>query len=571
MNKYYNYENIFLWDDSTWAARNGNLEPLLYHLYHLNYKLRKESCSIDYYKDHPDESLTVKTNSFTFSDVTAEWEKKGLHYHCTGMGGINWIAMVPLECVNGKLHNPTVLVVPNCTDTDNPRWAMNTLKHYQEYLTYASQNKVLVLFLNQGADDCKGVYVDIMLEVCSIYRVNFSKAFIDLTALHCADENIKDVPGINAAAFSKETILGSIPAVSITDQWESTLGHQVHVRRSNRRKEYFDAEVLKHSTVGHRMADSIRVEYDYDQLSKDPLQKNRWTEMGLVCDEHFTEGERWLTMVPKEALGVPEKKIPLILVMKEVRDASDFMTLTAFQFYYDLIEIAANGECMLLFFALETADDNELLVSLLKEAEKMYPVDPARVYITGQSHNGYLALEFARRHFNLIAAVATLNDRIGMAAPSCSVDIIIQTDEMIEEYARHDLPLINILGQAENILYTENQDTKNYLAYADGFRRRMKAFRCTEYSTDEIAEARRSSELACRMNGIPSDRSEVRYIMGNEAYICDYKNRDNKWHLRLVSLQNLPHMISPAMFELSWSFLRRFARDSATGRIIELY
>lgn len=571
MNQYYTYENLFLWDHDTWEARNGELEALLFHLYRQNYALRKAECSKDYYADHPDTTLIPKTNSFLFPDIVAQWEEKGLHYHCTGMGGINWIAMVPKACMEGRLHNPTVLVVPNCTDIENPRWAMNTLKHYEAYNEYAAANDVLVLYLNQGIDDCKGVFVDIMLEVCAIFRINFTNAYIDLTTLHVAGQALEDVPGLKREAFGQEESINGIPVISIANIWESTMAHQEHVRRSNRRKAQFDAERLAHSTVGRRMADSMRVEWEYDRTSTDPLQKARWAKMGLSCVEHFTDAERWLTMTPESALENPKKKIPLLLVMKEVRDASDFMTLTAFQFYYDFLEIAANGECMMLFFAMESVQDNELLVKLIEETKEKYPVDPSRIYLVGQSHNGYLALEFARRHVDTIAAIATLNDRHGISAPAYSRDNVIVTDEMLEDMSQHDLPLINFCGIAENIFHTTAPGTADYANNIDAFQRRLKGFRCPVRSAEEIAAAINSDNLAERMNGVPADRTDVRYVMGNEMYICDYKNVDGKWHLSMVTIENLPHMISPAMAETAWSFLRRFARDQQTGEIIERY
>ena len=57
--------------------------------------------------------------------------------------------------------------------------------------------------------------------------------------------------------------------------------------------------------------------------------------------------------------------------------------------------------------------------------------------------------------------------------------------------------------------------------------------------------------------------------MGHEVYVSDIYNVEGKCHLRLVTLENLPHMISPQMAELGWTFLRRFARE-ADGSITEL-
>ena len=78
-----------------------------------------------------------------------------------------------------------------------------------------------------------------------------------------------------------------------------------------------------------------------------------------------------------------------------------------------------------------------------------------------------------------------------------------------------------------------------------------------------------SKDLAERKNGVPADHTEVRYVMGHEVYIADVYNNAGKHHLRFATLDNLPHMITPQMAELSWEFLRRFARDE-NGRIVEL-
>ena len=69
--------------------------------------------------------------------------------------------------------------------------------------------------------------------------------------------------------------------------------------------------------------------------------------------------------------------------------------------------------------------------------------------------------------------------------------------------------------------------------------------------------------------GLYADRTEVRFSMGHEVYIADVQNNDGNWQLRFVSIENLPHMITPQMAELSWEFLRRFARQP-DGTIKEL-
>jgi hypothetical protein len=82
---------------------------------------------------------------------------------------------------------------------------------------------------------------------------------------------------------------------------------------------------------------------------------------------------------------------------------------------------------------------------------------------------------------------------------------------------------------------------------------------------------RTAPDLAARRVGVPNDGTETRYIYGCECYIADIKNKAGKKHLRLATLENLPHMHAPQMPKLSWDFVRRFARDLETGEVVELF
>ena len=105
---------------------------------------------------------------------------------------------------------------------------------------------------------------------------------------------------------------------------------------------------------------------------------------------------------------------------------------------------------------------------------------------------------------------------------------------------------------------------------AESWQRRLRSARCPMRTIEEIAATRDSSDLAERSIGVPADRTEVLTLDGSENYIVDIKNNEGKYHLRMIALGNMPHTVTPAMIQLSWSFLRRFARDQKTGAIIEL-
>lgn len=227
---------------------------------------------------------------------------------------------------------------------------------------------------------------------------------------------------------------------------------------------------------------------------------------------------------------------------------------------------------MMLFFALETPQDNdEFLPGIIEEAAQIYPVDRSRIYITGQSHNGLYALEFYRKHPEILAGAATLSDPIGIQN-AARVDYYDgPAEEIVKSFRQHDMPLININGQLENSYRNQDRKTEKIAEDVLNFQKRLEAFRCPERTAEEINAAKYSKDYVTRMNGIPADATQLRYMMGEECYVSDLKNTDGKWHLRFVTIGNCPHMIMPQMAELSWEFLRRFSRSTQTGEIVELY
>jgi hypothetical protein len=86
----------------------------------------------------------------------------------------------------------------------------------------------------------------------------------------------------------------------------------------------------------------------------------------------------------------------------------------------------------------------------------------------------------------------------------------------------------------------------------------------------EIAATKNSTDYVERLLGIPADKTEVLFLEGSENCIADIKNVDGKYHLRILALGNMPHTVTPAMSDLSWSFVRHFARYQETGACIEL-
>lgn len=544
MNRDYSYDNISLWSPETWVGSDAPIHPQVCAILEKQAAVQPGALDRARFEGRggtPD----PKTNVVTLPEVVAEWEDKGLEYHFAGMGFVSWLALIP----HAHTRRTPLLLVFACADRHDPMWAMEILEYYRATNEKAAAEGFAVLYIVQDDAHASGIYMDILLEVSALWKIDMERVMLDVSAL---------------GPQEGESSFHGIRCVDATGRWIGTTAHQFICAQINRSNPEFDFERLIHSTLGQKIADSMRLEKDFRRFDEPELLE-LYRRRGLALEAHVTAGERWLTLSPTGAEG----PLPLLVCMKEVRPSSEFQALTALQFYDGFAELAACGAFRMLFFAMEQPDDNELLTAILEEAKRLYPIDAERVYITGQSHNGYLALEFVRRHPTLFAGVATLNDRHGIASPNYSVDPVKMSDEMLADFARHDIPLINLCGQIENVFPHTERGTQGYRNAIDAYHRRLAAFRCPDKSDEEIEAALTGSDRANRVNGVPGDRSEIVWTMGFEAYISDVRNTDGNWHLRFVTLENLPHMISPQMAELSWSFLRRFARDAQTGEIRE--
>ena len=543
----YTYPNIFLWDDATWADREAPIQPLVNDLCKYMFENVKPHANLGLYTGRTDGDYNAKSNVRTYPEVLESWEKKGIHCHITSMGFMAWIAMIP----HGAKADTPVVVRYHSADMKDENWAMDTLTYYRDMNENAVKNGFAVVYLVTGAPFGSGIFTDILMEVAALWRLDLKPIYMDLT-------------GLPEDKFPGGEEFHGLRVRNVDDQWQSFVGHQYICGSMNKRNPEFDLQKLIHSPLGKAMADGMRMEYDYRRWD-DPELLAQIEEKGVKLEGHWLKGERYLTASP---IG-NEKKIPLFICMKEVRPCNEFHALTALQFYSHHLDLVAMNECMLLYFAMESPEDNELLVEIMDEVIANYPVDTSRIYITGQSHNGYLALDFACHHIDRITAIATLNDRHGIASPYYAHESVPVTDEMVEIFKANELPLINICGQIENVFPHTEPGSKAREQAIDAYCRRLIAFNCPEKTVEEVEAALESKDLAERKNGVPADHTEVRYVMGHEVYIADVNNNAGKHHLRFVSLDNLPHMITPQMAELSWEFLRRFARNE-NGKIIEI-
>lgn len=490
-----------------------------------------------------------------------------MYFSSYGMMGVQ---MAPAAVERHELYDAKVLLIPFLPHGD-PHEGMNLLVEHEDVLTLAAEEDILVQFA-----DCResggGAMIEKAIETQGTFRIAYKPVYLDISLLTRHGLTLADIPGLELTQWAQPITLAGRTVVDISDKWQVNLAHQHCISEIYRRSQpEWDFDRHIRSMAGKRQAEGMRLEYECLD-PHDPKMDDFFSQRGVRYEDRYVGRDWYVTLTPESAFSRPEHKLPLLIVMKEPRTCFPGVMQTAFQFYYDFIELCARGEFAMLFFALETPwDNNEVLPGIIENALRDYPIDPRRVYLVGQSHNGYYALEFYRTHPKLIAAAATLCDPVGLQAGARIDYYKSRAEEIIASFREYDYPLININGNLENSYCKPDRSPEKIADDLFHFQNRLAAFKLPMRSREEILAAQVSPDYATRKNGVPADRTEVRYLMGSEAYVSDYCREDGKWYFRYISLENTPHMIMPQMAELSWEFLRRFARDNKTGEVIELY
>ena len=582
-NTAYRCEGYELWQDEKWADRISRIDGLIQYL--------TANCALDIgawcrpalSAEREAALYSGKVGAVMLPEFFDHWERKGLSLRCLDMTE-HWMAAIPSYALpKGELRLP-VLAVYLHGDYDDHFWPMDIAQTYQAYLEMAVRDGWMVLFTlsNKGPDKDR-TYVNILQEASALFPCDMKRLYLDVSAVR---EQISAIPSNVGNVHSLVTEVTSlyIPAIPMEGHWEyrGSLGRDL-MMADKYSLGSFDREAVLHSETGKKLMEGILLEYRYDTVFDAGFRKH-FADMGLALDVHHTNGERWITLSPKAAQD-SQGKLPLVCVMQEVYEGNEHLAVTAFSYFYELTKIAANGECILLFFVLEDADSNDLLAKLIEEAADLYPVDKERVYVTGHSHDGRFTLEFCARNYRKIAACATLGNFCGLES-SKRLGKAGVTDERMEQLRTIALPLANFCGCAEHggklpvnvdartLPLRPGQEFGRTLTLEDrleAWHRRLYAWNCPPKTDEEILAVKSSPNVVERELGFPVDRSSVRVMDGFKHYIGDLRDTNGHDYLRMVGHENMPHLPTPAMLNLAWEFMSRFARDLETGEIRELW
>lgn len=576
MNRYYSYENIELWEPKYWDERSlpvnnlvqwiGEIDPLVDTYYPLPKQM-----------DKPVDRNSTGFQGYIPPEEITYWDERGYSVEIHHIWVAKWISFVP-KCAVRNSGTVFSTVLSMHQEHIDAAWPAKTLLKYRDFLDEASKKRMIMLVVVTDGRDVTRQYANILMEAISLYPIDYTKISLNVSAVYSGGHSLEEVPG-GIWADADGTLLKN-PDAAVKQVGEFSLldisnickcfgspnqGQLVGAEGHNAGNASYDPNRFIHTQVAKRVTESLGLEYRF-KSHMDPQLLKYWDRMGLCYESHDYNHERYITIIPRSVTEAPMKKIPMMLIFQEVYYYNDHLPVEAVAYWFEYCKIAAQGECMLLFYACEHYEHNKNMYNVFLDACKKYPVDTTRVYVTGYSHNGMAATRFAFDHPTMVTAVA------GGLPGSSSPETSPEEQKVINAiHQKIDMPCVNIVGCCEHNSPVGQPTFENSKPFV---RMRMNAIiagNCPEKSLSDFEAAYQSSDKATKMLGVPNDKSEVLYLEGVEHYIVDVKNKNGKYHLRFGCIENAPHNPFPTKQILEWSFVRRFARDPITHEIIERY
>lgn len=580
MNKYYTYPNIELWQNEKWADKVPPLAKLLLYMEETN-EIKDSDYEPSYdasgdLKQHP--LYRTKTNGIDDPQVVKELSEMGLFFRCTSQGRgqygpRSWMCVCPQQAIDDWHKLPSITIFQK-EDVTTPLWTMRALKRQWDIVEEIAKKKDFILFIIVDLDPSYDlIFFNIMQEYSVLYPCDIDHFYLDVRPV-LEKGNLRDVPGFTYAdedgneidpdsAVFPFTAL-QIPVLNMKGRWgncDSLTRGLVMTHGMNKGR--FDQEWLIHSEMGKAMAEDMLLEYKYSTV-EDPAFIAEMEAKGLVykiC--HNDRGERYLMLIPRQQYE-EKTKLPVVLVLQEVYPGNEHLAVTAHSYCGQWLEIAAQGECAVIFFVLEDIVSNDRAIDIIRENAEEYHFDMTRIYATGHSHDGYFTYAMANRNPNFFAAIAVL----GMGLTPVGMDDVpdYSRNDPIYEY---DLPVICQAGLCESRFPVDEEDKKG--RWVEEWTCAFRNYHIPGRTPERILASFDSKDYTERTTCLAGDRFQTLWAEGIEHYIVDFYNEAGKDHLRVVRDQNMPHTVTPFMTTLSWDFMRRFARDLNTKEVLELF
>jgi hypothetical protein len=304
------------------------------------------------------------------------------------------------------------------------------------------------------------------------------------------------------------------------------------------------------------------VPMDWDDYEKRTAYKYNREKYQL--DE--VDWKKWASFVPVSAFR-PENKdrrYPLLFALH----GGTNLVYTVDSWGY--ANAAAEKEWIVIVPSIEL---DEVILEILAEAERLYPVDMSRVYVTGFSYGGTMACRLAHQHPEVFAAAAPCGNLLGDGVfywvgeePEPPFDGVPRALEM-GTY----MPVISIYGDLELMRYPFYASAE-VDSLIDGVNLWARVNHAGQLRKEDVMALSGREDISREEKkiGIPlaADCRRTIYADGVTFRIGDLKSADGVVRIRMICEENIPHCPTPEMARQVIDFCGHFSRNLLTKESI---
>lgn len=256
------------------------------------------------------------------------------------------------------------------------------------------------------------------------------------------------------------------------------------------------------------------------------------------------DGETGYLYIPQSVLEHPENKVPMVLMMM-CTGGEAWQNAVACGWVDKALE---EGIIVLAPVYNNYATYSELpgIISAVEYAIEQYPVDTSRIYATGFSNGGAVAVAMASEHPQMFAAISSYGWMVDMRNRNADYDMPFQVIQGTEEYTY--------------------ATTSGAMAIMEDEQRAIRSLFLFNEMIDENTKP--DYNAAPYWGYSPEDFSTINPD-GREWQVNNfYKDSYTAPFAQLVLIDGARHQPNSSEADVSWAFFRNFSRNS-DGAIIE--
>lgn len=294
-----------------------------------------------------------------------------------------------------------------------------------------------------------------------------------------------------------------------------------------------------------------------------------WKKPDFDTPQNYTKG--WNSFVPVSAFA-PEnsgRRYPVVVVLHGGFNPISIIDGWGFP------QEAAKREWIVIAPAIELDD---VLDEILEEAEKLYPIDKSRIYITGFSYGGFMTNTIACKRPDVYAAAAPCGAPLSNGWVDKAIGGEPQTPFDGVYRGKSYMPVMNVIGNLDGHRFPY-YDYHGFMKNKDGPETLIQGLnhwcavnQAPEISLEEVLalKGRKDISKAEENIGLPlsPDSRQTVIADGITNYIANLKSLDGVVRIKIMCEMNMPHWPTPEMVRQIFSFFSHFSRNRETGESI---